>query len=220
MSSLGTVSVTDPGNGLLQITFGGASTPLVNGTTVNWPPPTPTAATGGELGALASLSDTTASGALSPYITQLNTVASDLITTVNGITNAASSATPYAFFSGTGASDIAVAAGVTASTTTTTGDNSVALAVSEIPGSTADTAGSAYDALIAQVGSDVKTAQNTQTNTQALVSAVQSQRESVSGVSIDEEMTNLLSYQRGYEAAAKALNAMDSVLNQLINQTT
>ncbi len=218
MSSLGTVSVTDPGNGLLQITFGGNATPLVNGTTVNWPPPTPTAATGGELGALASLSDTTATGAISPYLSQLNTVASDLISTVNGITDAASSATPYNFFSGTGASDIAVAAGVTASTVTTTGDNSVALAVSELPGSAADTADATYNALIAQVGSDVKSATNTQTNSQALVNAVQSQRMSVSGVSIDEEMTNLLSYQRGYEAAAKALNTLDSVLSTLIQQ--
>jgi flagellar hook-associated protein 1 FlgK len=218
MSSLGTVSVTDPGNGLLQITFGGNATPLVDGTTVNWPPPAPTAATGGELGALASLSDTTANGAISPYLTQLNTVATDLISTVNGITDAASSATPYNFFSGTGASNIAVAAGVSAATVTTTGDNSVALAVSEIPGSAADTPDSTYNALIAQVGSDVKSATNTQTNTQALVNAVESQRESVSGVSIDEEMTNLLTYQRGYEAAAKALNTLDSVLSTLIQQ--
>ena len=37
LSTLGSVSVTDPGNGLLQITFGNGATPLVNGTTVNWP---------------------------------------------------------------------------------------------------------------------------------------------------------------------------------------
>ncbi len=216
MSSLGSVSVTDPGNGLLQISFGGNSTPLVNGTTVNWPPPTPTAATGGELGALASLSDTTSTGAISPYLTQLNTVASDLISTVNGITDAATSATPYALFTGTGAADIAVAGGVTASTVTTTGDNSVALAVSAIPGSSADTPDSTYDALVAQVGSDVRTATNTQSNSQALVNAVESQRESVSGVSIDQEMTNLLSYQQAYQASARVLNTMDSVINTLI----
>jgi len=218
MSSLGTVSVTDPGNGLLQITFGGNSTPLVDGTTVNWPPPTPTAATGGELGALASLSDTSSAGAISPYLTQLNTVATDLISTVNGITNASSSSTPYTLFSGTSAANIAVTSGVTASTVITGGDNSVALAVSEIPGSTADTPDSTYDALIAQVGSDVKSATSTQTNSQALVNAVENQRESVSGVSIDEEMTNLLSYQQGYQAAARVLNTMSSVISTLIDQ--
>jgi len=219
LSSLGSVSVVDPGNGLLQITFGGSATPIVNGTTVNWPPPTPTAATGGELGALASLSDTSSAGSISPYLTQLNTVASDLISTVNGITDSPSSATPYAFFSGTGAADIAVASGVTATTVTTSGDNSTALAVSEIPGTAADTADSTYNALIAQVGSDVQSATTSQTNSQALVNAVESQRESVSGVSIDEEMTNLLTYQRGYQAAARVLSTMDSVLDTLINQT-
>ena len=219
LSSLGSVSVVDPGNGLLQITFGGSATPIVNGTTVNWPPPAPTAATGGQLGALASLADTTATGALSPYITQLNTVATNLISVVNGITNAGSSASPYAFFSGTGASDIAVAAGVTANTVITSGDNSVALAVSQIPGSAADTPDSTYDALVAQVGSDVKSATNSQTNAQSLVNAVQSQRQSVSGVSIDEEMSSLLTFQRGYQAAARALTTMDSVLDTLINKT-
>jgi len=95
----------------------------------------------------------------------------------------------------------------------------VLTAPSEIPGTAADTADSTYNALIAQVGSDVQSATTSQTNSQALVNAVESQRESVSGVSIDEEMTNLLTYQRGYQAAARVLSTMDSVLDTLINQT-
>ena len=52
LSSLGKVSVSDPNNnGMLQVNFGDAATPLVNGTTVTWPQ-TMTAAAGGELGAL------------------------------------------------------------------------------------------------------------------------------------------------------------------------
>ena len=112
-----------------------------------------------------------------------------------------------------------MAAGVTASTVTTTGDNSVALAVSELPGQRRRYAGCAYNALIAQVGSDVKSATNTQTNSQALVNAVQSQRESVSGVSIDEEMTNLLQLPARLPGGREGvLNTLDSVLNTLIQQ--
>ena len=40
-----------------------------------------------------------------------------------------------------------------------------------------------------------------------------------SGVNLDEEMTNLLTYQRGYEAASRVLTTIDSMLDQLINRT-
>jgi flagellar hook-associated protein 1 FlgK len=32
-------------------------------------------------------------------------------------------------------------------------------------------------------------------------------------------MTNLITYQRGYQASARAMNAMDDMLDQLINRT-
>jgi flagellar hook-associated protein 1 len=48
---------------------------------------------------------------------------------------------------------------------------------------------------------------------------VDASREAVSGVNLDEEMTNLLTYQRGYEAAGRVLTTIDSMLDQLINRT-
>jgi flagellar hook-associated protein 1 len=44
-------------------------------------------------------------------------------------------------------------------------------------------------------------------------------RSAQSGVNLDEEMTNLLAYQRAYEAAARVINAVDSMLDTLINRT-
>lgn len=44
-------------------------------------------------------------------------------------------------------------------------------------------------------------------------------RESVSGVSLNEEMTNLMQYQHSFEAAAKFINAIDSTIETLINMT-
>jgi flagellar hook-associated protein 1 FlgK len=41
----------------------------------------------------------------------------------------------------------------------------------------------------------------------------------VSGVSLDEEMTNLIKFQRGYQASARAMSAMDQLLDTLINRT-
>jgi flagellar hook-associated protein 1 FlgK len=38
-----------------------------------------------------------------------------------------------------------------------------------------------------------------------------------SGVSLDEEMTNMIAYERAYQAAARVLNAVDSALDTLIN---
>ena len=51
----------------------------------------------------------------------------------------------------------------------------------------------------------------------AVVDRVDSARDSVSAVSIDEEMTNLVAYQHAYSAAAKYVSAIDSTLDTLIN---
>ena len=96
------------------------------------------------------------------------------------------------------------------------GANNVALAIAGLRGAGAD---QRYAALVAQVGAGVQGAAADQANSQAVLSAVSSQRQSVSGVSLDEEMTNLITFQRGYQASARALNVMNEVLDTLINQS-
>ena len=44
-------------------------------------------------------------------------------------------------------------------------------------------------------------------------------REQLSGVSLDEEMVTMLQAQRAYEAAARVMTTVDSVLDTLINRT-
>ena len=53
----------------------------------------------------------------------------------------------------------------------------------------------------------------------ASLTSITAQRQSVSGVSMDEEMANMIRFQRGYQAAARALTTMDDLLNTLINST-
>ncbi len=48
---------------------------------------------------------------------------------------------------------------------------------------------------------------------------VDAARESVAGVNLDEEMTNMLSYQHAYSAAGRLVTAIDETLDILINRT-
>ncbi|MFL5831480.1 MAG: flagellar hook-associated protein FlgK [Solirubrobacteraceae bacterium] len=210
LSSLAKVSVTDPGNGLLQISFGDAASPLVNGTSVNWPQ-TMTSAAGGQLGALLSLSGS--SGQLATYRTSLDSIVNQLVTAVNGL----HTATP--FFSGSTAGTISVAATaatVQTSATSNPGANDVALAISALRGGAAD---QSYAAFVSTVGSDVQSVNSTQQVSQAVLASIDNQRKSVSGVSLDEEMTNLVTFQRGYQASARMLTTIDQMLDTLINRT-
>jgi flagellar hook-associated protein 1 FlgK len=62
------------------------------------------------------------------------------------------------------------------------------------------------------------TATNLSTQT-AISQQVDGSRESVSGVNIDEEMTNMLQFQHGYQAASRLVTTIDSMLDTLINHT-
>jgi flagellar hook-associated protein 1 FlgK len=177
---------------------------------VNWPQAL-TAAAGGKLGTLVSL--TSPEGALAKYRTALDGVAAALSESVNAL----HTSTP--FFSGTTAATIAVAvtpAQVQTAGAGNPGGNEVATAIAALRGGEAE---QRYASLIARVGSDVQSARSSQANAQAVVSAITEQRQSVSGVSLDEEMTTLITFQRGYQASARALTSMDEMLNQLINHT-
>jgi flagellar hook-associated protein 1 FlgK len=210
LSSLAQVSVEKQPNGMDTVTFGDAAEPLVEGTTVNWPQEM-TAAAGGELGALLTLSGPT--GALASYRESLDGVAAALATSVNALhTN-----TP--FFAGNTAATLKVAVKaneVQSSSTKTAGGNDVAIAIAALRGGAAD---QGYSGLVERLGSDVRTAQDDEANLQTTVTAIDNQRQAVSGVSLDEEMTNLIAFQRGYQASARTLTAMDSMMETLIEHT-
>jgi len=210
LSSLAQVKVTEEPNHMVTVSFGGAAKPLVEGTKVNWPQ-TLTETAGGKLGALLSLNGP--KGALTSYQSALDGVASSLASTVNAL----HTSTP--FFSGTTAATIAVAVNASQIQTSSSKDpegNDVALAIAALRGGSAE---EGYAALVQQVGSGVQTARNEQTNLQTTLTAINNQRQGVSGVSLDEEMTNLISFQRGYQASARTLTAMDSMLETLIEHT-
>ena len=73
-----------------------------------------------------------------------------------------------------------------------------------------------YSANIAQLGQAVTEATSQKTNGDAVVASLTTQRQSVSGVSLDEEMSNLTMYQNSYSAAARVVTVMDDMLSTIV----
>ena len=63
-----------------------------------------------------------------------------------------------------------------------------------------------------------RTRTNAQAIAQSAVDAAEDRRQNVSGVSLDEEMANMLRFQRGYQASARAMSTIDDMLDTLINR--
>jgi flagellar hook-associated protein 1 FlgK len=76
--------------------------------------------------------------------------------------------------------------------------------------------GDYYGAAIAEMGVDVQQATRMREGQDVLVTHMLNQRESLSGVSLDEEMTNLVKYQKSYAAAARVVTMMDEMLDTII----
>lgn len=75
---------------------------------------------------------------------------------------------------------------------------------------------SIYGSIVAQAGTSVRDAEDALSVQSAILSQAVAQRESISGVSIDEEAINMLQYQRAYEAAAKFLRVADEMTQTLL----
>lgn len=75
----------------------------------------------------------------------------------------------------------------------------------------------AYSNLVFQVGSAVSDGTTELDASNTMLQQLQQQQASVSGVSLDDEASNLLLYQRAYQAAAQAISAVDQMLQTVIN---
>lgn len=109
-----------------------------------------------------------------------------------------------------------------ASSLASTSGNDIALALADLGSSTVtingiDTLYTDYTASISsEIGSLSQNAQDLSEYHQSLLTAVENKRDSVSGVSIDEEMTNLIKYQYAYQAAARLFNTADTLFSALL----
>ncbi|MBL7202865.1 MAG: flagellar hook-associated protein FlgK [Desulfobacteraceae bacterium] len=102
------------------------------------------------------------------------------------------------------------------------GDNSNAIAIAELQNALMMNSNTTnfddyYNSMVSDVGTKVRQAAMSYDHHTAMVSHLENYRESISGVSIDEEMINLVQFQHGYEAAAKLISTTDELLQTLIN---
>ena len=96
------------------------------------------------------------------------------------------------------------------------GANDLARAIAALRGGTAD---QRYADLVGSIGADAASVNRQLQTSQALVDAADTRRLEVSGVAMDEEVTNMIRFQRGYQASSRVMSTLDEMLDVLINRT-
>ena len=82
---------------------------------------------------------------------------------------------------------------------------------------TGSTVVSYYASTISKIGSETSAASTKVSNQEAILTNLNNQRLSESGVSLDEEMTDLITFQHAYQANAKMISTIDELLDVVIN---
>ncbi|GGK23913.1 flagellar hook-associated protein 1 [Caldalkalibacillus thermarum] len=75
-----------------------------------------------------------------------------------------------------------------------------------------------YRSLLGKLGVQTQKASRQASNQKIIMEAVDNRRQSVSGVSLDEEMVNLVQLQHAYNASARMVTAVDQMLDTIINR--
>ena len=167
-------------------------------------------------------------------LTRLDDLAGTIITEVNRVHTGGFDLDATAgidFFNGSTAADIDLNPAVsndsrriaTSSTATgVPGDNSNAIAMANLQfgqfmGGGTSTFDDHYNALVSDVGSQVKGAADYRRHQESMTTSMENYRESISGVSLDEEMLNLIKFQYGYDAAAKLISTVDRMMETVMN---
>lgn len=208
-------------------------TDATNGTSSNAMDPTTatpfysTDTSGGQLWATLKLRDVI----IPNYQKQVDALATTITSTVNSQQQAGSDlngSTGIAFFAPT---TTAAAFGINPALTTSqiaaaasgaaSGDNSNAVQIADLQNANTMSGGtttfnSYYDSLASTVGLDVQSSTNTVTQDNAYTQQLTTLQQSNSGVSLDEELTNLMQYQRSYQASAKLISTATDMMDTVI----
>ena len=176
---------------------------------------------GGQLGGAIQMRDTVIPG----YLNSLNQLASQFATTFNAAQADgydSTGATGQAFFSvpstGSAAAGISVAltsgSQIAVSSDGSSGSNgNLANLLAAVNGdmSSGETPADAYANIVYQVGSDASNASAQYTALGNSILQLTNQQSSVSGVSLDQQTTNLIRYQTAYEAAARIVSTIQAL---------
>jgi len=130
-------------------------------------------------------------------------------------------------FQGSSASDIALDSKITgpsqihAGYTVNAGDNQLALDIVElqhalITGDGQFTIGEQYTNTIADIGTAILRTDNLASNESTMLEGYRTERSSISGVNLDEELANMIMYQRAYEANARMFSTFSKMAEELL----
>jgi flagellar hook-associated protein 1 FlgK len=168
------------------------------------------------------------------YLKELDDLAANLIREVNAIHQTGyglDGTTGNNFFDTkfTGAANIKInneiansVGKIAASGSGEVGDNTLALEISSMRNQRLLLDGTAsfneyYNGMVGRLGSESRQAQSFTQNYKLVVNQITNAKESIQGVSLDEEMTNMVKYQHAYDAAARVVTAMDQALDTVIS---
>ena len=243
LSKLTSFTTSTGANGAVDINIGGAT--LVSGNTVNdmlatYDPGNgnllvqtatggqPVTLTGGSIQGTIAARD----GELATMQTNVDSLASNLVTAVNTIQNSgynSAGGTGNTFFTGTNAATIGVNAALVnnpsliqiSNSATNTGDSSLALQISQLATATQSglnnqTFGDYYGTTVAGLGDALSKANTEVANQTAVTNMLTTQRGSISGVNTDEEMTNLMTFQRAYQASAQVVTTVNAMIADVL----
>ncbi|MDF9409134.1 flagellar hook-associated protein FlgK [Pelotomaculum isophthalicicum JI] len=156
------------------------------------------------------------------YMAMMDELALGLTDTVNALHATTTSSGTYPdFFTATGAADIDLSAEVKSAITNVNGDKALDIGGLRTDltmlGNTA-TFESYYRGLTTMVGADTQGSADRLGTQNAVMDQVNNLRESLIGVSSDEELTKMIQYQYAYQSSARTVTVMDSLLDTLINR--
>ena len=190
-------------------------------------PATALALSSGEIQGLLKARD----GGVKTIRDNLDQLSQQLVTAVNLAYNPTGTTGDFFNASGTTAATLSLDSSVTAANLKASdggaaGDNSVALAIAQLATQKfSTTSGAAIDgtfsgffsSAVSNLGQAVSGATARATDQSSIEQLVRSQRDAVSGVSLDEETANLLKFQRAFQASSRVFNTLDDLLDTVVN---
>ena len=167
--------------------------------------------------------------------TKINTLATQLITEINTLHRSGydlNGNTGQDLFTGTGAADVGVNTNIVSdprqlqgsSSASESSNNDVirsiaALSTTALTGLNGMTFSEHYGNTISRFGQEISLTTAQLDDQKAVQKMLEKQRESIMGVSVDEEVANLVVYQRAFQASAKLLTTMDNLMKDVLNLT-
>jgi flagellar hook-associated protein 1 FlgK len=163
---------------------------------------------------------------------ELDSLASQLVTSVNDAYNPTGSTGDFFNAANVTAGTLSIEAGVTAANLKASdggpaGDNTIALAVAGLAtkkfsvtgGDDIDgTFAGHFAKSVSNLGQALAGANARVENQNTIETVVRGQRDGVSGVSLDEELADLLKYQRAFQASSRVFSVVDELLDTVVNR--